>query len=116
MTQETTPAGVTGGDGERRGSRRAQVDLAVTLSRHNGGPVHGRTVDLSVGGMRVATTRPLRTDEVLDFAVPIESVGPLVQGRARVMREQARNVYALRFEHIAPDAASCLSDFVSSQP
>jgi hypothetical protein len=71
------------------------------LSRRTGKLIEGRTLDLGPGGMRVHTNRPLGVDELLEFELPQH---PRVQGRARVLREQAYRVYALRFEKLGEDA------------
>src|ERR1700759_1925877 len=92
---------------ERRGSPRVELDCGCTLSRRFGTPVEGRTVDVGPGGMRVATQRPLTTDEVLEFELPPPS-GPGVRGRARVLRQQSYGVYALRFERLTEDARAAL--------
>ncbi len=91
---------------ERRGSPRVELDCGCTLSRRFGSPVEGRTVDVGVGGMRVATQRPLTTDEVHEFELP---AGPGVRGRARVLRQQSYGVYALRFERLSDEARAALS-------
>jgi hypothetical protein len=39
----------------------------------------------------------LAIDEVLDFDLPLEGAGT-VDGRARVVRQERHDVYALRFE------------------
>ena len=77
-----------------------QLSVACTLKRRTGSPIEARTVDLGPGGMAVTTTRPLTPDEVVTFAVPLSS-GELLDGRARVLREQAYHVYALRFEGVS---------------
>jgi hypothetical protein len=91
---------------ERRGSTRVALECGCTLSRRFGAPVEGRTVDVGVGGMCVATQRPLSTDEVLDFELP---AGPGVRGRARVLRQQSYGVYALRFERLSDEARAALA-------
>jgi hypothetical protein len=92
---------------ERRASPRVELECGCTLSRRFGSPVEARTVDVGPGGMRVATQRPLTTDEVLDFELPPPS-GPGVRGRARVLRQQSYGVYALRFERLSEDARAAL--------
>ena len=85
---------------ERRGTPRVEVDLGCRLSRAAGGSsISARTLDVGPGGMRVATDRPLRVDEVLDFLLLPETPSPVV-GQARVMREQTYQVYAMRFERL----------------
>ena len=92
---------------ERRGSARVALECGCTLSRRFGSPVEGRTLDVGPGGMCVATQRPLTTDEVLEFELPPPS-GPSVRGRARVLRQQAYGVYALRFERLSDEARAAL--------
>jgi hypothetical protein len=71
------------------------------LSRRTSKVIEGRTLDLGPGGMRVHTNRPLAVDELLEFELPAH---PRVSGRARVLREQAYRVYALRFEKLGEEA------------
>jgi PilZ domain len=92
---------------ERRSSPRVDLECGCTLSRRFGAPVEARTVDVGPGGMRVATERPLTTDEVREFELP-PPAGPGVRGRARVLRQQAYGVYALRFERLSDDARAAL--------
>jgi hypothetical protein len=85
---------------ERRGSPRVELECGCTLSRRFGSPVQGRTVDVGPGGMRVATQRPLSTDEVLEFELP-PPAGPGVRGRARVLRQPGNAVNAQRLERLS---------------
>lgn len=78
---------------EQRRAARARVELQCTLRRRSGSPISGRTVDLGPGGMRVCTSRPLATDEVLQVEVP-----PNIAGRGRVLRQSGHDSYAVRFE------------------
>jgi hypothetical protein len=88
---------------QRRRQPRAELHLACTLTRRKGGPITGETLDVGPGGMRVTTDRPLAVDEVLHFDLPIADAH--LDGDARVLREHAPNVYALRFEGLEPAAA-----------
>jgi hypothetical protein len=88
---------------EMRRNPRAQLALALILKRHRGGPVSGRTLDVSLGGMRVTTDRPLSVDELLAFDLLLDGAGH-VDGHCRVLRQQGLNSYALRFEDV--DAAT----------
>jgi PilZ domain-containing protein len=99
---------------ERRVAPRAPLALDVTLSRGKGGPISGRTVDVGTGGMRIATGRPLSVDELLTFELPTGSGAQPVAGRARVLREHAKSVYALRIEQIADEASTVLSGLVTN--
>jgi hypothetical protein len=75
--------------------------LECHLSRRTGKVVEARTQDLGPGGMRIVTTRPLATDEVLDFEM-LER--PALLGRVRVLRETGHYMYALRFERLSEEA------------
>jgi hypothetical protein len=77
---------------EQRRSPRVEIEMPCTLHRRTGSPIEGRTVDVGPGGMRVCTKRPLAADEILRF----ELQG--IDGRARVLRQQTHDVYAVRFE------------------
>jgi len=69
--------------------------------------VEGRTVDIGPGGMRVHTERPLSIDELLEFELPDRA---RINGRARVLREQAYRIYALRFEKLGDEARSEIAE------
>ncbi|WP_372788932.1 PilZ domain-containing protein [Paraconexibacter sp.] len=98
---------------DRRTNPRVAVDVDVRLERAYGGPVAARTVDLGAGGMRVATVRPLRVDEVLHFDMMLDE-GRTVDGDARVMRLHPRSQYALRFERLAEQDLAALSEYVAA--
>jgi hypothetical protein len=83
---------------EQRRSPRAMVELQCTLARRRGNPVTAITQDVGPGGMCVVTDRPLTMDEELEFDLAPEAPDHL-HGRARVVRQQRANCYALRFEH-----------------
>ena len=48
--------------------------------------------------MRVTSSRPLASDEEIDFDLPDHAMR--ISGRARVVRQQRMNVYVLRFENL----------------
>jgi c-di-GMP-binding flagellar brake protein YcgR len=87
---------------DRRRSARVPISLSCTLERRSGAPISGETVDLGPGGMCVSTSRPLAPDEVLRFELP--APGPALSGEARVLRQQAARVYAMRFERLPAGA------------
>jgi len=93
---------------ERRGSPRIELSLACTLRRRSGSAIAAQTLDLGPGGMSVTTTRPLATDELLHFDLPLPP-GETVDGQARVLREQGYQVYALRFEALHEPARALLA-------
>jgi c-di-GMP-binding flagellar brake protein YcgR len=86
---------------ERRRNWRTDVRLECTLHRRTGKMIEGKTVDIGPGGMQVHTSRPLAIDEVLEFELPDRA---RINGRARVLREQAYRIYALRFEKLGDEA------------
>ena len=83
---------------QRRATPRVSITLDLLLLRAKGKRIAGRTVDVGAGGMCVTTERPLTIDEVLECDLPLENRH--VHGRARVLRMQGHNVYALRFEEL----------------
>jgi hypothetical protein len=87
---------------EQRRSPRSVVELPCTLARRHGNKVSGVTQDIGTGGMCVVTDRPLSVDEELEFDLQPETPGH-PHGRARVVRQQRANCYALRFEHVIAD-------------
>ena len=81
---------------------RTVVELPCTLARQRGNPVRAMTQDVGPGGMCVVTDRPLGMDEELVFDLE-PSLPDHPHGRARVVRQQRTNCYALRFDHIVDD-------------
>jgi hypothetical protein len=94
---------------DQRRSPRVRVEMECTLHRRHGSPISGRTVDLGPGGMCIATSRPLAADEVLTFELP-----PRISGRARVLRQQGYDSYAVRFETLGEPAREALTVLVSA--
>jgi hypothetical protein len=92
---------------ERRRSWRTGIALECLLHRRTGKLVEGRTVDIGPGGMRVHTGRPLGVDELLEFELPAR---PGLSGKARVLREQAYRIYALRFEKLGDEARAEIAE------
>ncbi len=79
-----------------------------TLHRRSGSPIQARTLDIGPGGMCVTCSRPLSPDEVLHFDLPL-AAGEVVDGDARVLREQGYHVYALRFEALPAETSRALA-------
>jgi hypothetical protein len=96
---------------EQRHGPRARLDCPLTLLRRGGGPVDGHTEDVGPDGARIVVDRPLSIDEELNFDLIIGDAH--VNGRARVLRQQASNRYALRFEYLDAGAANLLTDAVT---
>ena len=98
---------------DRRSAPRAEIALRCTLHRRTGSPVDARTVEVGSGGMSVSSVRPLTPDEILVFDLP--AIGTtLVTGQARVLREQAHHVYALRFERLLEPVRAALYEMAAS--
>ncbi|HEX2086350.1 MAG TPA: PilZ domain-containing protein [Solirubrobacteraceae bacterium] len=93
---------------QRRAAPRIAIELPLTFERaaRHGRPVAAHTVDLSTGGARVATDRPLKVDEVLRFDLCCDD-GAHVCGECRVLREHVGQRYAIRFERV-DDGAEAL--------
>jgi hypothetical protein len=93
---------------ERRRMPRTDIAMPCTLSRRSGSAIDAQTVNLGPGGMRITTRRPLAPDEVLRFDLPEQAV----DGRARVLRQEGHNTYALRFESLQEPARELLQALV----
>ena len=79
---------------------KADVALSCTLRRSVGSPIPAQTLEVGPRGMQVRSQRPMSLDETVGFELP--DLGIRVCGRARVLRVDRANVYALRFEGL-PD-------------
>jgi hypothetical protein len=107
-----------GGQGERRGARRAALALDVQLARTVGNDVVARTRDVGPTGASVVSRRPLRIDEELRFDLALGPGGEHLRGVARVLRQHHHDVYALRFEQFdgGVDGGAALRDLVDGAP
>ena len=77
---------------------QAKVTMACTLRRRIGSPITAETLAVGPAGMRVACSRPLAVDEMIDFDIP--NLDIRVNGHARVLRQERLSVYVLRFERL----------------
>lgn len=75
---------------------KAPVAISCTLRRTIGSPIRCETLEIGPRGMVVRSQRPMTLDEIVAFELP--DLGIRVGGRARVLRIERVNVYALRFE------------------
>jgi hypothetical protein len=75
---------------------KASLTMSCTLRRSIGSPISAQTLEIGPRGMQVRSQRPLSLDETVGFELP--DLGMRVDGRARVVRVERANVYALRFE------------------
>jgi hypothetical protein len=100
---------------ERRTTPRADIALPCVLRRRTGTAIDARTVNLGVGGMCIATSRPLATDEILDFDLLVSGADH-VDGRARVLRQERHDAYALRFEGLLEPARERLRALADAGP
>ena len=94
---------------DQRRAPRARIELACTFRRRAGSPIACRTVDIGPGGMCVTSPRPLAPDEELTF-----ELSPRISGRARVLRQQGYETYAVRFEALDESARDALRRLVES--
>jgi c-di-GMP-binding flagellar brake protein YcgR len=99
---------------ERRRSPRVEISVSCTLQRKTGSPIQATTLELGSGGMRIASDRPLRVDEALDF--DILRGAQRLTGHARVMRQHERRVYALRFERLHGVSREALRALMAQRP
>jgi hypothetical protein len=72
------------------------MTLSCTLRRDVGAPIGAQTLEIGPRGMQVRSQRPMSLDETVGFEIP--ELGMRINGRARVLRVERANVYALRFE------------------
>ncbi len=91
---------------DHRQAVRLEIALPCTLRRAVGRPIAARTLNVGAGGMLVSSDRPLTVDEPLDF--DLANLDVAISGRARVLRHQQRDVYALRFERLPAPLADRL--------
>jgi hypothetical protein len=75
---------------------KTRVAMGCTLRRSFGSPICAETLEVGPRGMQLRSARPMGLDETVDFELP--DLGMRVCGRARVLRIERANVYALRFE------------------
>jgi hypothetical protein len=99
---------------ERRHSPRVTLRVACTLRRRTGSAIPGETVDLGPGGMCVSTSRPLASDEMLHFELPLDAEHSL-DGEARVLRQERYGVYVLRFERLPALVVEALQDLIAAR-
>lgn len=100
---------------EQRANPRVAVALEVSLGRKVGNDVHAQTCDLSATGACITCARPLRVDEEVRFDLALPE-GGRCGGKARVLRQQRHDTYALRFEHMSPATHAALDAFVGRAP
>jgi hypothetical protein len=77
---------------------KARITMGCTLRRSFGSPICAETLEIGPRGMQLRSARPMSLDETVDFELP--DLGMRVGGRARVLRVERANVYALRFERL----------------
>jgi hypothetical protein len=99
---------------DHRLNPRVTVALDVSLERKVGNEVHARTCDLSATGACITCRRPLRVDEEVRFDLTLPDGH--CHGKARVLRQQRHDTYALRFEHMSPAMHAALDGFVARAP
>ncbi len=89
------------------------VAQPCTLTRHAAGsPIACRTIDVGTTGMRLTTGRPLAIDELVAFDLLLGTTH--IDGKARVIRQERPDVYALRFDRLTPPMSRLLQDAVTA--
>lgn len=83
---------------ERRSFPRVEIALAVTLTAPSGETVRTTTLDVSGGGLLLATN-PLADDTVVEFCLELGASLQPITGSARAVRSTTRQ--ALAFEEIS---------------
>jgi hypothetical protein len=101
--------------GTRRHSPRVKMSVACVLRRPTGAAIKAETIDVGPGGMCITTSRPLASDELLSFDLPLDAEHR-IDGRARVLREERYGVYAMRFEGLPGPVLADLQQRVSARP
>lgn len=96
----TVSAPLNPGEDERRNFPRVEISLAVALTTPSGDTVEARTLDVSGGGLLLAT-KPLDPDAVVDFCLDLGPNWRPITGCARVVRATAMTRQALAFEQIS---------------
>lgn len=92
----------------------AQIALPCMLRRNTGSPIGAQTLVVGPRGMHVCSPRPLALDETIAFDLP--DLEMRVSGRARVLRQERHNVYALRFEGLPEPMTRCLHALAANAP
>jgi hypothetical protein len=82
------------GDADQRRAPRAMIAVPCALRRRGGPSIPAETVNLGPGGALLRIGRPLSINESLDFELDAGSAT-----RARVLRHEGPEIYALRFEN-----------------
>jgi hypothetical protein len=95
-------------------SPRAQIALPCTLRRRTGSPIPAQTLVLGPRGMQVRSPRPLTLDETVGFELP--DLNMRISGRARVLRQERLNVYALGFEGLPEPMTRALHALAVNAP
>jgi hypothetical protein len=93
--------------------QRTELALDCVLRRRTGSEISVRTVNVGPGGMCITTQRPLAIDEILDFDLPLAETEH-IDGRARVLRQERPDRYALRFEGLLEPTRERLQAFTQS--
>ena len=92
---------------------KTSIAMSCTLRRGIGSPIRAQTLEIGPRGMQVRSQRPMSLDETVGFEIP--ELGMRVSGRARVLRVERANVYALRFEGLPEPMVRRLHALATSQ-
>jgi hypothetical protein len=92
---------------------RQEARIPVHLEIDMEADAHGEVVNLSAGGMLLATPRPLRLHDEVGFRFDVPT-GGTVKGRARVMREAPGAGWGLEFVQVGDDDRVTLGQYLRS--
>jgi signal transduction histidine kinase len=96
---------------------RVDVELPVAFTYVSPGSTalslgSGHTVDISVGGMLLASEVPLKLGDQIKFRLRLEGAASEMSGSGIVTREPAPAKFALRFSELEGEADDFLEDYV----
>jgi len=109
---------------QKRRFVRLDVVLPVKYRKYTGNPIFvshfnvGRTIDLSVGGIKLSVSKPLAVGLKLDMEIELDDqtspyiVGKVLGGEDKVVDGVARRVEKINFLEVDPESQDMIMKFV----
>ena len=109
---------------QKRRFVRLDIVLPVKYRRYTGNPVFqanfnvGRTINLSVGGVKLSVSTPIPTGTKLDMEIEISDsirpyvVGKVVGGEERVIEGISRRIEKIGFVEVDKDAQDVMMKYI----
>lgn len=109
---------------QKRRFVRLDVVLPVKYRKYTGNPIFrghfnvGRTNDLSIGGIKMAVSRPLPPGTKLDMEIELDDdlrpylVGKVLGGEDKVVDGISRRVEKVSFTEVEPEAQDMMMKFI----